>query len=90
MNEILKFMKTTKGLVLIAVLLTAGLFFAFTKNNGGDKPISQQQKLLTTVGELLSKQHYSPQDIDDNFSKKLSEFFWCWKLCKFDSMWVDV
>lgn len=63
-------MKSTKGLVLLLILLAGGLFVAFAKTNGNgsDNP---KQKLLTTVGELLEKQHYSPQNIDDAFSKKI-------------------
>ncbi len=70
MNKILTFMKSTKGLVLIAVLLVGISFVAFTKSNtlGSDNP---KQKLLTTVVDLLEKQHYAPQKIDDSFSKKI-------------------
>ena len=71
MNKILNFMKTNKGLILIAVLLSGGLFVAFTNNYKTDKVISQKQKLLAKVGELLETQHYSPQDINDAFSKKI-------------------
>jgi carboxyl-terminal processing protease len=71
MNKILKFMKSTKGLILLSVLFVGSLFVAFTNNNNADRVLSQKQKLLTTVGELLEKQHYSPQEINDNFSKKI-------------------
>lgn len=71
MNKILNFMKTNKGLILIVVLLSGVLFVAFTNNYKTDKVISQKQKLLAKVGELLETQHYSPQDINDAFSKKI-------------------
>lgn len=63
-------MKSTKGLVLLAVLLVGISVVAFTKNNKNvtDNP---KQKLLTTVVDLIEKQHYAPQTIDDNFSKKI-------------------
>jgi len=63
-------MKSTKGLVLLAVLLVGISFVAFTKNNtsAGDNP---KQKLLTTVVDLVEKQHYAPQNINDSFSKKI-------------------
>ena len=64
-------MKTNKGLILIVVLLSGALFVAFTNNYKTDKVISQKQKLLAKVGELLETQHYSPQDINDAFSKKI-------------------
>lgn len=62
-------MKSTKGLILITVLMTGLCVVAFTKN----KPDNQnpKQKLLTTVIDVIEKQHYSPQKIDDNFSKKI-------------------
>lgn len=65
-------MKSTKGLVLLAVLLVGISVVAFTKNNKNvtDNP---KQKLLTTVVDLVEKQHYAPQVIDDNFSKKIFE-----------------
>jgi len=65
-------MKSTKGLILSAVILFAALFFAFTKNKtftSGN--ISQKQKLLAIVGTLLEEQHYSPKKIDDAFSKQV-------------------
>jgi carboxyl-terminal processing protease len=57
-------------LVLIAVLLTALSFLAFSKTSasGTENP---KQKLLTTVTDLVEKQHYAPQKIDDIFSKKI-------------------
>jgi carboxyl-terminal processing protease len=64
-------MKTNKGLILIVVLLSGVLFVAFTNNYKTDKVISQKQKLLAKVGELLETQHYSPKDINDAFSKKI-------------------
>ncbi len=65
-------MKSTKGLILLAIVLFGCLFFAFTRN-GDDKEnfINQRQKLLSEVGNLLEKQHYSPQIINDAFSKKV-------------------
>jgi len=71
MNKILKFMNRNKGLILLVVLFTAGLFIAFTSNVNNDFSDNPKQKLLTIVGELLEKQHYSPQSINDDFSKKI-------------------
>ena len=64
-------MKSPKGVILLVVLFSAGLFFAFTGNNKSDKLQSQKQKLLAVVADLLEKQHYSPQEINDAFSKKV-------------------
>ena len=64
-------MNRNKGLILLVVLFTAGLFIAFTSNVNNDFSDNPKQKLLTIVGELLEKQHYSPQSINDDFSKKI-------------------
>ncbi len=70
MNEIFKFMKSTKGLILIIILITTSLIVAIA-NNKKENPINNKQKLLIIVSELLEKQHYSPQNINDDFSKKI-------------------
>ena len=70
MNKFFKFMKSTKGLILLVVFLVGGLFVAFS-NKGDKNPQTQEQKLLAIVGELLEKRHYSPQNINDDFSKKI-------------------
>ena len=65
-------MKSTKGLLLSAIVLFACLFFAFTKNSGHENNyINQKQKLLSIVGNLLEEQHYSPKTINDAFSKQV-------------------
>ncbi|HQS24519.1 MAG: tail-specific protease [Sphingobacteriia bacterium 24-36-13] len=66
-------MKSRKGLVLTALVLFGSLFIAFRSINGTDsnEKIAQQQKLLNTVGALLEQQHYSPQKINDDFSRKI-------------------
>lgn len=66
-------MKSRKGLVLTALVLFGSLFIAFRSINGADsnEKIAQQQKLLNTVGALLEQQHYSPQKINDDFSRKI-------------------
>ena len=74
MNQFIKFMKSTKGLILIVVFLLGGLFVAFS-NNSDKESVTQQQRLLEIVGDLLEKQHYNPQDINDEFSKKIFNKF---------------
>lgn len=71
MKYFLKFMKTPKGIVVAVLVLFAVLFFAFSKRGGGDDKLSQKSKLLIDVGMLLEYEHYSPQKIDDNFSKQV-------------------
>lgn len=69
-------MKSRKGLVLLAVVLFGGLFFAFRYTSGAtDVVLSQRQRLLSAVGSLLESQHYSPKNINNDFSKKLFQKF---------------
>ena len=76
MDNIIKFMKSTKGLILLALIAFAGIFVAFKKSSPfTDKTSTQQQQLLSSVTQLLEKQHYSPKKIDDNFSKVLFNKF---------------
>ncbi|MBS1627052.1 MAG: carboxy terminal-processing peptidase [Bacteroidetes bacterium] len=65
-------MKSPKGILVAAIVLFGSLFFAFTNSrNNNNITITQKQKLLSEVGNLLEKQHYSPKKIDDNFSKEI-------------------
>lgn len=67
-------MKSRKGLLLLAVILFGGLFFAFryTGSNGDiDITLTQRQRLLAQLGLVLEKYHYSPKDINDSFSKQV-------------------
>lgn len=66
-------MKSRKGLVLTAIVLFGALFFAF-RNIGGsnaNEMVTLQQRLLNAVGALLEQEHFSPQAINDDFSKKI-------------------
>lgn len=66
-------MKTRKGLVLMAIVLFGGLFFAF-RTIGLKEPnnvVTLQQRLLSAVGALLEQEHYSPKPINDAFSKQV-------------------
>jgi carboxyl-terminal processing protease len=72
MEKFFKFMKSTKGLILLALIAFAGIFVAFKKGSPfTDKTSTQKQQLLSSVTEMLERQHYSPKKIDDNFSKTL-------------------
>jgi carboxyl-terminal processing protease len=72
MQKIVQFMKSPKGIIVVAIVVFGSLFFAFTNNHNGDNiNITQKQKLLSEIGNLLEKQHYSPKKIDDSFSKEV-------------------
>ncbi len=66
-------MKSRKGLLLLAIVLFGGLFFAFKSfsTGGTDLLITQRQRLLSAVGSILEDLHYSPKNINDAFSKQV-------------------
>lgn len=66
-------MKSRKGLLLVAIVLFGGLFFAFRTSGIGstDILVTQKQRLLNAVGSILEQQHYSPKNINDDFSRQV-------------------
>jgi carboxyl-terminal processing protease len=61
-----------KRLPLVILTLVAGFFLAFkTMGTGSKTPPSKYDQILKLVGEMLMQAHYSPQDINDAFSKKI-------------------
>src|SRR3954465_14189335 len=69
----IKYLFSMKRLPILIVVLRAGIFLAFktlgktTKND----PPAKYEKILQIVGEILTQGHYSPKDINDEFSKKV-------------------
>ncbi len=55
------------------LILIGGLFFAFNTSNTTDQesPELRHRKLLSTIGQLLESEHYSPRKVDDEFSKEV-------------------
>ncbi len=65
-------MKSRKGLLLLAIILFGGLFFAFRSTiTGSDIVLTPRQRLLAAVGGILEQHHYSPKNINDAFSKQV-------------------
>ena len=61
-----------KRLPIVILTIVAGFFLAFqTMGTGTKNPPSKYEEILKLVGEMLTQAHYSPQDIDDAFSKKI-------------------
>ncbi|MFL5739057.1 MAG: carboxy terminal-processing peptidase, partial [Flavisolibacter sp.] len=62
-----------KRLPILIVMLIAGIFLAFNSMGTSNKtyPPSKYDKILQIVGEILKQGHYSPKDINDDFSKKV-------------------
>ncbi len=62
-----------KRLPIVLVMAIAGIFLAFNTMGTTNKslPPSKYEKILQIVGEILAQGHYSPKDINDEFSKKV-------------------
>ena len=54
-------------LVLLASFVTVKSMGNFSTKDPGDK----YEKIMQLIGQMLNEIHYSPQDINDNFSKKV-------------------
>jgi len=80
MQKIIQFMFSRRSLPVLLTVLVAGVFIAFrslgTGNTGNiDNPPTRYEKILNTVGEMLTEIHYSPKDINDKFSKEVFKKF---------------
>ena len=60
-----------KRLPLLLLMLSAGIFLTFRTlgTTGKAAPPTKYERILQSVGEMLKQGHYSPKDINDNFSK---------------------
>ena len=67
------YVKQNKWKVFATVFLIGALFFAFNtiQSENQESPELRQRKLLSTIGQLLESEHYSPRNIDDAFSKEV-------------------
>lgn len=68
-----------KRLPIVILMVLAGSFLAFnTMGTGTGKkknPPSRYEQILKLVGEMLSQAHFSPQQINDEFSQKIFKKF---------------
>lgn len=68
-----------KRLPIVILMIVAASFLAFKGMGSGTKsaypPPTKYEQILKLVGEMLSQGHYSPQKIDDAFSKKVFKKF---------------
>lgn len=75
MSSTLKYLLNMKRLPIVILMVVAGSFLAFKsmgKANGNpSNPPSKYEQILKLVGEMLSQAHFSPQSINDAFSKKV-------------------
>src|SRR5215211_4500045 len=71
MPKAIKYLFSMKRLPLLLLMLTAGIFVTFRTlgTTGKVPPPTKYERILQSVGEMLTQGHYSPKDINDNFSK---------------------
>ncbi|MEO7443868.1 MAG: carboxy terminal-processing peptidase [Ferruginibacter sp.] len=79
MHQIASFIMSKKFIPVVLCLLLAGLFIAFQSQGKGDinneNPKSKYEKILRNVNVLLREGHYSPKNIDDQFSSTVFDKF---------------
>ena len=78
MPKAIKYLFSMKRLPIVIAMVIAGVFVAFnTMGKTKSDPPGKYEKILQMVGEMLAEGHYSPKDINDDFSKKVfaSYFF---------------
>jgi carboxyl-terminal processing protease len=65
-------MFTKKGLfILILLLLGGGIFFAVQSSSTNNDPQTKYEKIFQLVAEMLEDGHFSPQKLNDEFSRKV-------------------
>ena len=68
----------SKKFIPVAIVLTAASFFMATRsigNPGDENPKAKNQRILRNVGIMLEEGHFSPQTIDDDYSRKVYKEF---------------
>lgn len=61
-----------KRLPIVILMVVTGSFLAFqTMGTGTKTPPGKYEKILKLVGDMLTQAHFSPQNINDEFSKKI-------------------
>lgn len=72
MPKAIKYLTSMKRLPIVIAMVVAGVFLAFnTMGKSNTPPPTKYEKILQIVGEYLKQGHFSPKDINDDFSKKV-------------------
>ncbi len=74
LGKTIRYMFNKRSLPVLLAVAIAGILIAFT-TNGLDNPPSKYEKIFQQVAEMLEDNHYSPQKIDDKFSKSIFKKF---------------
>ncbi|MBC8032975.1 MAG: tail-specific protease, partial [Chitinophagaceae bacterium] len=64
-------MLNRRNLPVLLLILASGLFIGYRSLGTGGHPPTKYEKILKNVGEFLTQVHYSPKDLNDNFSKEV-------------------
>lgn len=77
MPKAIKYLISMKRLPIVIVMIAAGIFLAFnTMGKSNTPPPTKYEKILQMVGEYLKQGHFSPKEINDDFSRKVySKYF---------------
>lgn len=70
MRDAIKYVLNMKRLPILIMVIVAGSFLAF-RTMGTSTPIDKYQKILQLVGEMMKQAHFSPKDLNDEFSQKI-------------------
>src|SRR5688500_15880233 len=73
MPKALNYILDMKRLPIILVMLITLVFLGINYGNPANSatPPSKYEKILQIIGDILTQGHYSPKDINDEFSKKV-------------------
>lgn len=72
MPKAIKYLTSMKRLPVVIAMVVAGVFLAFnTMGKSNTPPPGKYEKILQIVGEYLKQGHFSPKDMNDDFSKKV-------------------
>lgn len=72
MLKALKYLTNMKRLPILLLILVAAVFLAFqTLGSSKSTPPTKYEQILQTVTQLLTQGHFQPQEVNDEFSKKI-------------------
>jgi carboxyl-terminal processing protease len=77
MPKAIKYLISMKRLPLLLLMLSVGVFITFRTlgTTGKATPPTKYERILQIVGEILKEGHYSPKEINDDFSKTVFRKF---------------
>jgi len=70
MFKVFKYMIKKRNLPIVLLVLATGIVVAF-RTLAFTEPPNKYERILHNVGSMLDYYHYSPKNIDDNFSKEV-------------------